>query len=217
MTYLPYIPSWYQKIRKRLVWRLPANAAQQKVIYLSFDDGPIPGVTPWVLEQLKRHQATATFFCIGENVEKHPSIFEAITAAGHQVGNHTQHHLNGNKFSCDRYVEDVAECNNFVQTKLFRPPFGRISPKQTRALSEAGYKIIMWDSLAGDWDPERTAKQCFQNIVKHAHSGSIIVFHDSLKAWPRLQECLPQILEYYRQNGYLFKAITLQNIAAAAQ
>ncbi len=206
MAYLPYIPRWYQALFPKRIWRLSADATTPK-IYLSFDDGPIPEVTPWVLKQLESYQAKATFFCIGDNVRKHPEVFAAVQAAGHRIGNHTYNHLKGSKHDVAIYLENVKACEEYFQTDLFRPPYGRIKKAQAQALSRANYKIVMWDVLSGDWDPSRTPADCLKDVKKYSRPGSVIVFHDSLKAWPRLQNVLPLILEHFHQKGYQFASL----------
>jgi peptidoglycan/xylan/chitin deacetylase (PgdA/CDA1 family) len=207
MPYFTYIPKWYQALRKDLVWSAPA-AADEKTIYLSFDDGPVPGVSPWVLEVLKAHQAKATFFCIGDNAQKHPEILAQIQAEGHSIGNHTFHHLNGAKTNTQTYLKNYRQCAEVVPSKLFRPPYGRIKKEQARAITQAGSKIIMWDCLAADWDAMRSPEQSLQSLRRHIKPGSIVVFHDSIKAWPRLKVVLPKILEEYTKQAYVFKALS---------
>jgi len=207
MSYLHYIPKWYQYLRPNLIWR-KALRSDGKALYLSFDDGPIPGITPWVLEQLEDHQAKATFFCIGDNARKHPEVLQEIIKRGHALGNHTMHHLNGAKTSFQSYLDDFKSAQEHVPSRgLFRPPYGRIKKKQARAISRAGYDIIMWDCLAADWDSSNSAEDCFLALKRHAKDGSIIVFHDSIKAWPRLKILLPQILKHYQGAGYCFKSL----------
>ncbi|WP_421751787.1 polysaccharide deacetylase family protein [Croceimicrobium sp.] len=214
MPYLTFIPKLYQALKPGFIWRLSADASKP-TIYLTFDDGPIPAVTPWVLAQLKAYQAKATFFCIGDNVQKHPEVYNAVLEAGHSVGNHTFNHLKGSKHSLEEYLANFNLCANLVRSKGFRPPYGRIQTKQARAIRRAGYDIIMWDSLATDWDAKRSGQQCFESVRKHAGSGSIVVFHDSIKAWPRLKEALPLCLDYYSKLGYRFEALKLQNNSVA--
>ena len=207
MAYLTYIPNWYQALKKEYTWRGP-KASQEKVLYLTFDDGPIPGVTPWVLDQLAAYQAQATFFCIGDNARKHSAILERVRQAGHAIGNHTYHHLNGAKTDLESYLNDYLRCAQLVPSTLFRPPYGRIQKEQARAIRRAGSKIIMWDTLAGDWDANRQEQACFSAIIKRAKPGSIVVFHDSIKAWPRLSAVLPRVLEHYHHLGYVFRSLS---------
>ncbi len=205
MIYPIHTPLIVQKMFPRFLWRFPSE--KQKKIYLTFDDGPIPNITPWVLQQLEQYQAKATFFCVGANIEKNPSIYQQIKAQGHTIGNHTYQHLNGWKTNTKDYLADVQKCQNLTQTKLFRPPYGRLSPSQAKALNQ-DYTLVIWDVIAGDFDPNITGEQCRNNIVKNAVDGSIIVLHDSLKSWKRLEFVLPKILEYYTNLGFEFAAIS---------
>lgn len=190
------------------VWDIKTN---QKEIYLTFDDGPTPKITPWVLQQLKKYNAKATFFCIGNNVEKYPEIFSQILKEEHAIGNHTFNHLKGWKVKTSDYIEDVLQCNSTfissVSTKLFRPPYGKLKPKQTKQLKEKGYKIIMWDILSLDWDKQVTPEKCLNNVLKHSTKGSIIVFHDSIKAEKNMKFALPKVLKHFSNKGFAFKAI----------
>jgi len=189
-----------------LIWDIPN---EKKSIYLTFDDGPIPEVTPFVLETLERYEAKATFFCIGDNVRKHPEIYEQVKSAGHSIGNHTFNHLNGWKTDTNIYLDNIELCNSFTETKLFRPPYGRILPSQIKGIKKnyPGTKIIMWDILSGDFDLNIDAEKCYHNATQATESGSIIVFHDSLKAYPRLKTALPRAMEFWRDQGYRFSSI----------
>ncbi len=189
-----------------LIWDIPSPA---KTIYLSFDDGPIPEVTPFVLETLERYQAKATFFCIGDNVRKHPDIFQQVKEAGHSIGNHTFNHLNGWKTDTDKYLENIDLCEGFTEMRLFRPPYGRILPSQIKAIKKnyPTTKIIMWDILSGDFDLNIDADKCYKNATQATESGSIIVFHDSIKAYPRLKTALPRAMEFWKNEGYNFERI----------
>jgi len=186
------------------VWRINSSA---KRLYLTFDDGPIPTITPWVLEQLATYGAKATFFCVGDNIRKHPALFEQLKQQKHSIGNHTYHHLDGWRTSFHDYMKDVQKCQALTKTNLFRPPYGRLSPRQALALQKT-YKIVMWEVLAGDFDTQMTAEACIQNITKVTVNGSIIVLHDSQKAWPRLQKTLPFILDYYTKRGFDFCGVS---------
>ena len=187
------------------VWSI-ANTG--KKVFLTFDDGPIPEITEWVLNELNKHNVKATFFCIGDNIGKHPEIFKTITASGHQVGNHTFNHLNGWKTPKESYTKNVEKCTDEIlrmgvgKPNLFRPPYGKIKPSQSLLLRKSGYKIIMWDVLSADFDQKTTPEQCLDNVLSNVTSGSIIVFHDSLKAFPNLQYALPKTLEFLSENGY---------------
>jgi len=179
------------------------------MVYLSFDDGPHPEITPFVLEQLKRYGASATFFCIGKNVNAYPQIYRQILLEGHRVGNHTQNHLNGWKVADDRYIENVREAAKYVDSELFRPPYGRIGALQAKVLKGApfNYRIVMWDVLSGDFDVSLDAQRCARNVTRHAGPGSIVVFHDSEKAFDRLRDALPVVLEHFSEKGYRFGVI----------
>ena len=183
----------------------------EKIIYLTFDDGPIPEVTPWVLDMLDKYDAKATFFCVGENVEKHPSVFEQVLNAGHAVGNHTYNHLNGWETDILPYFHNVRNCARLVQSSLFRPPYGKLTPKQTQFLARH-YRIVMWDVLSGDFDQEISKDDCLNNVILSARRGSVIVFHDSLKAESRMKYALPRVLEHFTAKGYRFES--LENVLA---
>ncbi len=188
-----------------LVWDLPSK---EKVIYLTFDDGPTPKITDWTLNVLKQYNAKATFFCIGKNIVKHPSIFKRILSEGHSVGNHSYNHLKGWSTKTKVYIENVLKAENVIQnSKLFRPPYGQIKPKQARQLIRLGYKIIMWKVLAIDWDASVSYTTCLDNVVNNASSGDIVVFHDSVKAANNMQYALPKVLEYFSERGFKFKHI----------
>ncbi len=205
MWYPVKTPRWISWLFPNLLWRL--EATDPPSLYLSFDDGPIPEVTPWVLDQLAQYQAKATFFCLGRNVEQHPDIFAQIKAAGHQVANHSHTHLNGWESNLSPYLLDVQTCASWVDSPLFRPPYGRIKYRQMQQLQKAGYKIVMWDVIAGDFDQQISREKCWQNILKYTQNGSILVLHDSQKAWPHLQYVLPQLLAHYKAQGFNFKTI----------
>lgn len=184
--------------------------SDRKEIFLTFDDGPIPEVTEFVLDQLQQFNAKATFFCIGNNIRKHPAIFDRIIAEGHSVGNHTFNHLNGWKNSNTTYFENINKCESLLahQTvKLFRPPYGKIKRTQAKKLIAKGYKIIMWDVLSADFDKTISKEKCLQNVLKNTQNGSIVVFHDSIKASEKLYYALPKMLQEFSEKGYEFKAI----------
>ena len=205
MFYTPYIPSWFIKLNPTMVWTIPTK---EKELYLSFDDGPHKTATPFVLDQLKQHDAKATFFCLGKNVQTHPGIYQRILDEGHTPGNHTFNHLNGWKTKNDLYVRDIGEAAKYIDSKLFRPPYGRISPFVSKMLrKQLHYKIVMWHVLSGDFDEKLSAQKCLENVLLYAKPGSIIVFHDSSKAWKRMSFALPKILQYYSNKGFLFKAV----------
>ena len=209
---LAKIPSLLKLLLPDRLWNLPKD---EQAIYLSFDDGPIPGVSPWVLEQLQQYGAKATFFCIGDNVRKHPQIFQKIVAEGHAIGNHSFNHLNGWRTRSHRYLENVLQAQTEMEqymgeatgSKLFRPPYGRLKEKQARLLRENDFKVVMWDVLSVDYNQGLSPEKCFKNVVNNVEAGSIIVFHDSLKAEKNLFAVLPRVLEYYSQRGFEFRSI----------
>ncbi len=212
MFYFNNISTLGRVFAPSLLWNMPSD---NKIIYLSFDDGPHPEITPWVLEVLKAYNAKATFFCVGENITKYPEIFQQLLTEGHSFGNHTYNHLKGWKTSADMYLENVLKAENVIQKfsasnrkrKLFRPPYGKIKASQVKRLQLLNYKIVMWDSLSGDFDENISAESCFQNVLKITKAGSIIVFHDSEKAFRNLEKVLPRVLEYYSAKGFSFKGI----------
>jgi peptidoglycan/xylan/chitin deacetylase (PgdA/CDA1 family) len=186
------------------VWDI-SNDGQK--VFLTFDDGPTPEITEWVLEQLKKYNAKATFFCIGNNIEKYPEIFQKTIAEGHAIGNHTFNHLNGWKTSTEVYIENVKlyETQNpkLVTRNLFRPPYGKIKHSQSKILRKLGYKIIMWDVLSRDYDQRISSTQCLENVLSNIETGSIIVFHDSVKAEHNLKYVLPKTLEFLKEKGFI--------------
>ncbi|MBC7744601.1 MAG: polysaccharide deacetylase family protein [Flavobacterium sp.] len=198
--YLPYSPFWLQWFYPSLLWH---KSRKEKSIFLTFDDGPVPVVTPFVLNTLKTFNAKATFFCIGENIKKHPDIFKRITDEGHAVGNHTYNHLKGWETADKIYLDNVSQCAKLTKSNLFRPPYGRIKKSQICHL-KSRYSIIMWDVLSGDFDDKITSEKCLQNVKKFSKNGSIIVFHDSLKAFPRMKDALPKSLDFLISEGYNF-------------
>ncbi|MAC87451.1 MAG: polysaccharide deacetylase family protein [Gammaproteobacteria bacterium] len=197
-------PTIIQKFFSNYRWRF---SSVPKEIYLTFDDGPTLEVTNFVLEELKKHQAKATFFCIGKNVKKHQNIYHKIQEEGHSVGNHTFNHLNGLLTKNTRYIENIQQASAYIVSKLFRPPYGRLKSSQARLLQQEGYKIIMWNVLSGDFDRSISPENCLENVLKNTTNGSIIVMHDSEKAKDKIYFALPRILDHFSQKGYLFKAI----------
>lgn len=200
--YLTKTPDFVQNMFPNLVWRIKNQG--EKNIYLTFDDGPIPEVTPWVLDQLDKYDAKASFFCVGNNVEKHPAIFNRLKANGHSIGNHTNTHLSGWASSNMEYFRNVRDCSLLMDTQLFRPPYGRLKNKQALYLQRK-YKVIMWDVLSGDFDKDLSQEDCLDNVLSKSSSGSIIVFHDSLKAKDKLEYVLPKVLKHFSKLGYTFK------------
>lgn len=202
------MPRFIQRLYPERIW---AFSSEKNAVYLTFDDGPIPEVTSWVLDELKKHNAKAIFFCIGENVEKHPGIFQRIISEGHSVGNHTFNHLNGWKTATSEYIENVEKAERELinnskinnQQSLFRPPYGKITSKQAKLLQQKDYKIVMWNLLSYDYDASISEEKCLQNVLKNIHPGSVVVFHDSLKAEKNLRYVLPKVLEFIGEKGWL--------------
>jgi peptidoglycan-N-acetylglucosamine deacetylase len=203
--YLTKTPWWLRALYPSLVWRMPVGG--EKKIYLTFDDGPHPQATPFVLDQLAAYGAKATFFCIGKNVAAEPEIYQRIIAGGHSVGNHTQHHLNGWKTKDAVYLEDVAAAEQSIQSDLFRPPYGRIKRSQIQQLQAQNKRIIMWDVLSADFDTHLTGEACLAYVLYHTQPGSIILFHDSAKAWDRMSVALPAVLQYFSEKGFFFERL----------
>ncbi|MBX2946012.1 MAG: polysaccharide deacetylase family protein [Cyclobacteriaceae bacterium] len=205
----PFFLPW---LYPNLVWRIPTK---QKELFLTLDDGPVPGPTEFALDVLKEHKANATFFCIGDNVQKHPDVFKRILHEGHAVGNHTFNHLNGwhtpkseyvkNAFLCDAAMDLPHSGNEMKNVILFRPPYGRITRSQIKALS--AYKIIMWDVLSFDYTESITPEACLKNSIKATRPGSVIVFHDSLKAEKNMRYALPRFIAHFTDRGYSFNVI----------
>ena len=208
MKYFIRTPWWLKKLYPSYVWNIKAK---EKVVYLTFDDGPHPEVTPFVLHELKKHDALASFFCIGKNVVAYPEIYKQILDEGHTTGNHTHNHLNGWKVKDDVYLKDILEASRHIDSSLFRPPYGRITSFQAKNLSAAmkgkKVKVIMWEVLSADFDESKTAIQCLQNVVFKSTPGSIIVFHDSEKAYSKLQYVLPRVLQFFSEKKYRFEAL----------
>ncbi|MDW7691879.1 polysaccharide deacetylase family protein [Flammeovirgaceae bacterium SG7u.111] len=197
-----------------LTWR---RETEEPTIFLTFDDGPIPELTPFILKTLEKYDAKATFFCVGDNIRKHPSILEQTLKAGHSIGNHTFNHLNGWNTTTNLYVENVFKCQEWMEKymgnisdKLFRPPNGRISKAQIKAL-KSEFEIIMWEVLSGDYSSAISKEVCLQKSISHAKNGSIIVFHDNTKAKNNLYHTLPLFMEHFHQKGFQFKSLNLGN------
>lgn len=200
------IPRWLQWLYPSRIWRIPTP---EKIVYLTFDDGPHPTITDFVLDQLDRYQAKAHFFCIGANVDRFPEVYQRILERGHGIGNHTQHHVNGWKSSNENYLEDVIEADKRIASNWFRPPYGRMRSRQVRLLKRQfpNIRIAMWEVLSLDFDQTKSGEWCAEQVIRHAKPGSIVVFHDSEKAWGRLQVCLPIVLEKLNKQGYRFQAL----------
>ncbi len=208
MRYFVKTPWWLKKVYSSYIWSIDSK---EKDIYLSFDDGPHAEVTAFVLDELKKYDAKASFFCIGKNVLANPQMYRRILDEGHTVGNHTQNHLNGWKTKDNIYLADVREAGKYIDSNLFRPPYGRITSFQARnikqALQKDDVKIIMWDVISGDFDQTLTAEKCLHHIILNAKKGSIVVMHDSEKAFPRLKIFLPQLLDFFAGQQFQFKKI----------
>ncbi len=188
------------KLFSNLLWHVPEK---QKKIYFTFDDGPVPGVTNWVLDLLKEYNAKATFFCLGKNVQNNRDLFKKIMNDGHGIGNHTFNHLKGWRTNNKAYFRDIDEANKLLNSKYFRPPYGKIKPTQVRVLKKR-YKIVLWDVLSRDYDKGLDPKVCIKNVIKYAKPGSIVVFHDSYKAEKNLRAILPRLLDYFTSYDYKF-------------
>lgn len=225
--YFAKTPKIIQNVFSDFTWRITKSSNQLKQIYLTFDDGPIPEITDWVLKTLDKFDAKATFFCVGDNIKKHPKEFKNILNKNHSIGNHTFNHLNGWRTNTKKYLDNVKKTeeiiditstkvlpsetdlgwNKLQNTKIFRPPYGKIRTSQKRALLKKGYQIIMWDVLSADFDQNISKEKCLKNVVKNVENGSIIVFHDSIKAFEKLQYVLPKTLTYLIKEGYTFKKL----------
>lgn len=216
MFYTVKVPWLIRKLYPSLTWEKPTN---QKILYLTFDDGPHPVATPFVLDELAKYNAKATFFCIGKNVMEHPAIYKRILDEGHNVGNHTFNHLNGWKTANEKYFENIFEAAKYIDSNLFRPPYGRITKFQIGLLQgerlsskqerQAGlFKIIMWSVISADFDKKLSPEKCLQYVILNSKPGGIIVFHDSTKAWDRMSYALPKVLEHFSKEGYQFHSIT---------
>lgn len=196
-----------KKIWSNFTWDIPNNSNK---VFLTFDDGPTPEITNWVLTELQKHNAKATFFCVGDNAKKNTEILENTVNQGHKIGNHTFSHLNGWKTSTENYADNAQKCfmhNNIDNCQLFRPPYGKIKMSQAKVLQKMGYKIIMWDVLSADFDNNISQAKCLENVLSNIRSGSIIVFHDSQKAFKNLEYVLPRTLEFIAKKGFVCDVI----------
>ena len=218
-SYFIKTPKFISSFYKNYIWHFKTD---KKELYLTFDDGPTPKVTEFVLDTLSKFDAKATFFCIGKNIKQHPKLFQKIINEGHSIGNHTQNHLNGWKTSTANYINNVEQCQfniqhslsvraesrtNIQHSKLFRPAYGKIKARQAKILIKKGYKIMMWSILSGDFDKNISIETCLNNVIINTEKGAVIVFHDSEKAFKNLKYTLPKVLEYYRNKGFTFKKI----------
>ncbi len=210
MFYFVKTPWWMRKLYKNCAWQMPGT---DKTIYLTFDDGPHPQITNFVLDELQKYNARATFFCIGKNVVAQPSVYKRIIEEGHKVGNHTYDHLNGWKSNDDIYLQNIFEAKKQIDSNLFRPPYGKITWFQLQQLSAQKFKLrtIMWSVLSGDFDTQLSPEKCFTNVMKNTGDGSIVVFHDSEKAFERLQYALPRSLDFFSSKGYRFESIKMNS------
>ena len=206
MYYFIKTPWYLKKMYADLLWDIPSS---EKVMYLTFDDGPNVTATPFVLEQLKKYNAKGTFFCIGKNVMEHPSLYRQLLDEGHVTANHTFNHLNGWKVPDEDYFKDILDARKYIDSSLFRPPYGRITRFQAKHLRQSSlkFRVVMWDVVSGDFDTTITPDKCASNVLKNSRTGSIVVFHDSEKAFPNLQKALPATLEHFSVMGYRFEAI----------
>lgn len=205
---------------KKITWNIPT---EEKIIYLTFDDGPTPEITEWTLNELRKFNAKATFFCIGKNVEKYPELFQKIISENHATGNHTYNHLNGWKTNSKDYFQNVKKCNFIISQFLnpkseiqhpklfFRPPYGKLTPYQYLIINKK-YSIIMWDVLSGDFDQRNSGEKCFRKVVRTARNGSVVVFHDSEKAKKNLFYALPKTLEYFSERGFTFEKLYCKRV-----
>lgn len=205
MRYMVTKPRWMRPIYGPCLWSVPGT---EKRLYLTFDDGPHPDVTPFVLDELARWGAKATFFCLGRQVERHPDLYERILREGHAVGNHSHEHPDGWRAANRSYYADIAQARRLINSRLFRPPHGHITAFQSRHLARhEGYRIVLWNVLSGDFDPHTTPDACTENVRKHARAGSIVVFHDSPDAARNLQVALPETLRHFHSSGFQFAAL----------
>ncbi len=198
-------PKLYRMLFPKSIWRIKRK--NKKMVYLTFDDGPIPDVTPWVLDVLDKYNIKATFFCVGDNVRKHPDIYSDVLKRGHKVGNHTHNHLQGWKTFGSKFVQNVTLCSKYIQSSLFRPPHGHMFIYQLTHLHLLGYKTIMWDVVTRDYSKRITPQDVFDNVKQYTRDGSILVFHDSLKAEKNLRYALPNSIEWLIEQGYTFGII----------
>ena len=196
-------PKLFKHYFKDILWRYPAG---EQAVYLTFDDGPTPAVTEWVLDLLAEYQAQATFFCIGHKVSLYPGTFQKVRAAGHVVGNHSYSHFNGWRTHTPNYLRDVANADHYVKSELFRPPYGRLKWQQYQVL-RTQYQLVMWDVISGDFDANISQKQCLNNVLQHTEDGSIVVFHDYQRSFEKLQYALPRLLAHFKEQGFEFRAI----------
>jgi peptidoglycan/xylan/chitin deacetylase (PgdA/CDA1 family) len=214
MFYPFRIPSFIQRVFPKYLW---SKSMDEEVIYLTFDDGPTPEITPWVLNLLEQYNAKATFFCIGKNLRQHPVLVRQIVEQQHKIGNHSFSHLKGWQTKSKNYINDILQAAEIIQSTtnntainqklLFRPPYGQITKTQANVLIDKGFTIVLWDILTGDFDPNLNPEKSLKKTLKNTKPGSIVVFHDSLKAKKNLQYILPNVLKHWSQQGYQFKTL----------
>ena len=200
-------PTWMQRLYRGVTWR---RVTHDKCVYLTFDDGAIPEVTPAILDVLAKYGVKATFFVVGDNIRKYPHIYARVIEEGHRVGNHTYHHVKGSKLSLNDYLREVDACELLIEqgsARLFRPPYGKMKPAQKRAILERGYEIILWDVLTHDYNPKYTPERMLNIVKKYTRPGSIINFHDSVKSGARTIEVLPQVIEWLQAEGYAIQTL----------
>jgi peptidoglycan/xylan/chitin deacetylase (PgdA/CDA1 family) len=202
-VFIEQLPNWVRRLYPGVKWREDATS---KVIYLTFDDGPIPEVTPWVLDVLDRYEIKATFFCVGDNVRKHPEVYQEVLRRGHRVGNHTFNHLRGFEIGCSRYVENVHKASEWIESDLFRPPHGQLRYAQLDALLPE-YRIVQWDVISRDYNGKLKPEKVLNIVKRYARNGSIVVFHDSIKAEKNMKFALPKALDYWIKQGFTFRTL----------
>jgi peptidoglycan-N-acetylglucosamine deacetylase len=206
---LATVPKIISRTFPSFIWNIPEK---ERIVYLTFDDGPIPQTTPWLLNLLNQYQAKASFFCVGENVRKYPHLYNSLLFEGHTVGNHTYNHLVGWKTSVHDYIDNVNKAKSLIDSELFRPPHGLIKNGQFQILKNE-FKVVMWDVLSMDYDKKVRPEQCYRNVIENVKPGSIVVFHDSIKAWKNVSYALPKTLDTLKKAGFEFHAIKSENIS----
>lgn len=192
-----------RRVYPRAVWNM---GREEKVIYLTFDDGPVLGLTEWVLDLLKAYQVRATFFCVGANILRNGAVFDRIRQEGHVAANHTMHHIKGFRHNVADYVREAEECRRLVDSPLFRPPYGQLKRSQYKALIERGYKIVMWDVISYDFE-KISEQRCLENVLRNTRNGSVVLFHDNVKAERNMRYALPRFLETFLEKGYSFRTL----------
>jgi len=200
-------PKFVQSLFPSITWMGDSN---DKSVYLTFDDGPVPEATPWVLDLLSKYDVKASFFCVGDNVESHPEIYQRIEQEGHVIGNHSNAHISGWDVSHDDYLSNIAQATTVIKSKLYRPPYGKMTYRQMKSIQQ-NFKIIMWDILSGDFDAKISPEKCYSNVMENLEPGSIVVFHDSKKCIDKLKAFLPQLIEKLQSDGCSFKLLEGQS------